>query len=523
MPKDNSEAERVRNLVLVLGDQLDPRSSAFDGFDRSVDAVWMTETPQEAQHVWSSKPRVAMFLSAMRHFRSALRRRRIRLFYRCIEGPDNRGSFAEELSTCVRRCRPGKLLVVEPGAHRVRKSLGAAAKRLSVPLAVRADRSFLCSPQAFSEHAAARKQLRMEYFYREMRRRHRILVDPEGRPDGGHWNYDQANRSSFGKAGPGELPTVRSFPPDPTTREVIKTVNRVFADHPGSLDSFDWPVTPGQAYEALRDFVENRLGSFGPYQDAMWTGRPFLYHSRLSAAMNLKLLDPRDAIAAAARAFREDRAPLNSAEGFIRQVLGWREYVRGVYDLFMPDYLERNALNASAALPSFYWTGRTDAACLREAITQTLRFGYAHHIQRLMITGLFAMLLGVDPKEVHRWYLSVYVDAVEWVELPNTLGMSQYADGGIMASKPYVATGRYIQRMSDYCRRCRFRPTEATGEKACPFTTLYWDFLMRHERLLATNVRMGLQLRNLARLRPAERRGIRAAAVNVRSACQKAL
>jgi deoxyribodipyrimidine photolyase-related protein len=344
-----------------------------------------------------------------------------------------------------------------------------------------------------------------------------VLVDARGQPEGGRWNYDAENRRAFGRAGPGDAPAPRSFAPDRTTRKVIAAVRRVLPRHPGSLDSFDWPVTPPQASAALADFVEHRLANFGAFQDAMWSGQAFLYHSRLSAALNLKLLTPRAAIAAAEQAFRDRRVPLNSAEGFIRQVLGWREYVRGVYWLHMPRYLDMNALNARASLPAFYWTGETDAACLREAITQTLRLGYAHHIQRLMVTGLFALLLGVDPREVHRWYLAVYVDAVEWVELPNTLGMSQYADGGIMASKPYVATGSYINRMSDYCRHCRFDPARSAGERACPFTTLYWDFLMRHGRSLSHNPRMRLQLRNLDRLGRTERRDVKEAAERVRS------
>jgi len=275
-------------------------------------------------------------------------------------------------------------------------------------------------------------------------------------------------------------------------------------------------VTRAQAREALDDFVKCRLEKFGEFQDAMWVGEPWLFHSRLSAAMNVKLLDPREVIAAAEKAYREGRASLASVEGFIRQILGWREYVRGVYWLHMPEYVERNALGAEEALPGFYWTGEVPMACLRDAIRQTLDLGYAHHIQRLMVTGLYSLMLGVKPREVHAWYLAVYVDAVEWVELPNTLGMSQYADGGVMASKPYVATGNYIKRMSNACAGCRFDPAKSTGERACPFTTLYWDFLLRHERRLAANPRMGLQVKNLARLDVKAREAIQARAEAIR-------
>ena len=300
-------------------------------------------------------------------------------------------------------------------------------------------------------------------------------------------------------------------------RQVIALVNARFASHPGDLAAFDWPVTAADATLALQDFVSHRLKEFGDWQDAMWTGEPWLFHSRLSVAMNLKLLHPRTVITAAERAYRAGRAPLESVEGFIRQILGWREYVRGVYWRFMPGYLEMNALGADQPLPAWYWTGDTEMACLRDAIGQTLRLGHAHHIQRLMVTGLYALMLGVRPRDVHEWYLAVYVDAVEWVELPNTLGMSQHADGGLMASKPYIATGKYIQRMSNHCAGCRFDPAEATGATACPFTTLYWDFLMRHEPRLRQNQRMAMQVRNLARLDAARRDAIQRQAAAIRA------
>jgi deoxyribodipyrimidine photolyase-related protein len=290
---------------------------------------------------------------------------------------------------------------------------------------------------------------------------------------------------------------------------VLELVNARFAAHPGSLESFDWPVTPTDARAALDDFLAHRLVNFGRYQDAIWTGEPWLHHSRLSQALNMKLLDPRDVVAGAERAWRAGRVPLEAAEGFIRQVIGWREYVRGVYWHFMPGYADRNALGAELPLPNLYWTAATEMNCLRDALGQTLEHGYAHHIQRLMVTGLFAMLLGVRPQDVHRWYLAVYVDAVEWVELPNTLGMSQFADGGVMASKPYCASGAYIDRMSNACRGCRFDPKQASGSDACPFTTLYWDFLARHRKLLARNQRMAMQLKNLGRKDAGEMRTIR--------------
>ena len=507
----------TRNLILVLGDQLDAKSAAFDGFDAGADRALMAETMPEARDVWSSKPRMVMFLSTMRHFRDRLRRKGIQVDYAQLDDGEGKVSLSGEIERSIRRHRPNKLIVVRPGQHELLVVLQQTARQAAVDLEVRPDTSFLCTPEAFSEHADGRKQLRMEHFYRQMRKRWNVLIDADGRPEGGQWNFDKANRRSFGRTGPQNVPRPKAFAPDRTIREVIAAVHRFLPDHPGSLDAFDWPVTPRQAAAALADFVENRLPLFGDYEDAMWTDQPLLYHSRLSAAMNLKLLSPRAAIAAAEEAYRQGRAPLNAVEGFVRQVLGWREYVRGVYWRFMPDYLERNALESSAPLPAFYWTGQTEAACLRAAVSQTLELGYAHHIQRLMVTGLYALLLGVDPREVHKWYLAVYVDAVEWVELPNTLGMSQYADGGIMASKPYAASGKYIAPMSNYCQACRFRPDITTGEHACPFSTLYWDFLMRQEHRLANNPRMGLQLRNLSRLGTKDKRTIRTTAERIRS------
>lgn len=508
----------IRHLVLVLGDQLDARSAAFDGFDAARDAVWMAEVGEESTHVWSGKPRIALFLSAMRHFRDELRSRGWRVFYRELDDPENRGSLAAELAAAVARERPERLIVVEAGEWRVAELLTRVAVEAPVALEVRPDRHFFASRSDFATHAEGRKQLRMEFFYREMRRRHGVLLDGQGEPEGGQWNFDRDNRGSFGAHGPGDVPPPRRFAPDSVTREVLALVERRFAGHPGSLAAFDWPVAAEQAKAALDDFVAHRLPRFGEFQDAMWTAEPWLYHSRLSAAMNLKLLDPREVVGAAERAYREGRVPLASAEGFIRQVLGWREYVRGIYWRSMPGYLERNELGAREPLPAFYWTGEVPMACLRDALRQTLDLGYAHHIQRLMVTGLYALLLGVDPRRVHEWYLAVYVDAVEWVELPNTLGMSQYADGGAMASKPYVATGKYIQRMSNCCAGCRFDPAQAHGAKACPFTTLYWDFLQRHEARLAGNQRMALQVKNLARLAPAVRRQIAAQASALREA-----
>jgi deoxyribodipyrimidine photolyase-related protein len=506
----------VRNLIVVLGDQLNRSSAAFDGVDLQRDVVWLAEVAEESTKVWVSKQRITMFLSAMRHFAAGLRDKGFTVDYRALDDPTNSGTFATELIAAIGTHTPERVVLVEPGEWQVRENLRAAVSSTGVQLDERVDRHFLCSTEEFTRYAGGRKKLVMETFYRTQRRTHSILMDGDA-PAGGAWNFDSENRKSFGAKGPGLVPPPAQFEPDSITRDVVALVEERFGGHPGSLERFEWAVSRADALVALDVFIEERLTDFGRWQDAMWSGEPWLYHSLISAALNLKLLDPREVVARVEQAWRAGQVPIEAAEGFVRQVIGWREYVRGIYWQAMPDFADVNALGATEKLPDWYWTGDTEMACLRDAITQTLDYGYAHHIQRLMVTGLFAQLLGVEPRQVHEWYLAVYVDAVEWVELPNVLGMSQFADGGYMASKPYVASGKYIDRMSNHCGSCRFRPELRVGEDACPFTTLYWDFLVRHEERFAKHPRMALQVRNLARIPESERAEItrRAAAIKV--------
>jgi deoxyribodipyrimidine photolyase-related protein len=510
-------SSKIRHLVIVLGDQLDLQSSALQGFDATQDLVWMAEVAEESTHVWSAKQRIAVFLSAMRHFAQNLRELGLPLDYTRLDAPGNAGTLALELRKAITLHQPAGLIMSAPGDWRVLQSLRAVAKEQALDLDLRDDTHFFSTVREFASYAQGKKQIRLEYWYRELRRKHDVLMEGK-EPVGGQWNFDADNREAFGKAGPQSLPPPSRFAPDSITKEVLALVETRFADHPGSVHSFAWPVTRAQALAALQAFIAQRLPLFGKYEDAMWAGEAWLYHSHLSCALNLKLLNPREVVQAAVDAYSNGQAPLAAVEGFVRQILGWREYVRGIYWLHMPDYLERNALNAQATLPAWYWTGQTDMACLKDAITQTLEHGYAHHIQRLMVTGLYALLLGVKPQAVHSWYLSVYVDAVEWVELPNTLGMSQFGDGGLMASKPYVASGKYIQRMSNHCKGCKYDPAQSTGPSACPFTTLYWDFLMRHEDSLQQNPRMAMQLKNLGRLDASAREIIAAQATAHRNA-----
>ncbi len=505
----------VRALIIVLGDQLDPDAAAFDGFDPAHDAVWMAEVAEESTHVLSGKARIAMFLAAMRHFALELRERGRSLHYVRLDDHGNQGTLAAELQAAIGLLRPQRLVMTEAGDWRVQQELRAVAAATGIPLEVRVDRHFFTTVEEFRAYARGRKAVRLEYFYRELRRRHAVLMEG-GQPRGGQWNYDRDNRAAFGAQGPGWVPPPAVFAPDAMTHGVLELVERHFASHPGSLDGFAWPVTRAQALESLAKFIAERLPLFGRFQDAMWTDAPWLYHSHLAALMNLKLLQPREVVAAATAALDAGDVAIADAEGFIRQVLGWREFVRGVYWTAMPGYADLNVLEAHEPLPAWYWTAQTDMACLRAVIAQTLATGYAHHIQRLMVTGLFALLFGVEPRQVHAWYLAMYVDAVEWVEMPNTLGMSQYADGGMIASKPYIASGKYIERMSNYCRGCRYRPAERLGERACPFTTLYWDFLLRHGERFAANPRLALQVRSAGRMDSAEREAVLARAAAIR-------
>jgi deoxyribodipyrimidine photolyase-related protein len=505
----------VRDLALVLGDQLAHANDALDGLDPRRDGVLMIEAAGEATHVWSHKARIALFLAAMRHFAGELRERGLAVEYVHLDdAPET--DFAARLASALSRLAPQRLVVAEPGEWRMLAAIQDTAARAGVPLEIRPDRHFLCSREDFAAWARGKRTLLMEHFYRAMRKRTGVLMDG-GEPAGGAWNFDKANRAGFGARGPGLLPPPTRFEPDAVTRTVLAEVDRRFPDHPGSLASFAWPVTRAQAREALADFVAQRLPSFGRFQDAMWTGTPFAWHSLLSAALNLKLLDPREAIAAAEQAWRDARAPIESVEGFVRQILGWREFIRGVYWLDMPGLAAANHFGHSAPLPKWYWTGDTGMNCMREAIGQTLAHGYAHHIQRLMVTGNFALLAGIEPRQVADWYLAVYVDAVEWAELPNTAGMALYANSGRFTTKPYAASGAYVKRMSNYCEGCRYRPDVRHGSGACPMTTLYWDFLGRNEREFAGNPRTSLMAGNLGRLEAAERRAIHAEADRMRA------
>jgi deoxyribodipyrimidine photolyase-related protein len=474
----------VRRAILVLGDQLSPELAVLRDGDPEQDVVVMAEVPDETGYVPHHPKKIALVLSAMRHFAEELRADGWTVRYFRLEENGPR-SICGALMTVHQDMSPGEVVAVRTGEHRLIAALEAC------PVGVRMveDDRFLCSHDRFRDWAEGRKELRMEWFYREMRRETGLLMDGD-QPAGGTWNYDKQNRRpaqrSLLQSGPME------FTPDAITSDVLDMVRERFPDNFGRLDPFSFGVTRTQARRALAHFVKTQLPGFGDTQDAMLLDEPYLNHGVLSVYLNLGLLLPGEVCAAAEAAYRDGQVPINAAEGFIRQILGWREYVRGIYFLKGPDYVASNALGHTRDLPAAYWGGETDMRCIREVVAQTRDLAYAHHIQRLMITGNYALLLGVDPAQVHEWYLSVYADAFEWVEAPNTVGMSQWADGGVVASKPYVSSANYIDRMSDYCSGCAFDPKVKVGEGACPFNLLYWDFLVRHRERFEGNRRMGV-------------------------------
>ncbi|MDT7534944.1 cryptochrome/photolyase family protein [Sphingobium sp. SA2] len=495
-------------LIPVLGDQLDPDIAALRHADKGRSVVLMMEVAEETTYVRHHKAKIAFILSAMRHHADRLRGLGWTVDYVKLDDPANSGSFTGEVARAIDRHKPAAIHVTEAGEWRVRAMLESWELRFGLPVTIHEDDRFLCTHAEFDSWAAARKQLRMEFFYRDMRRKTGLLLTEDGQPEGGQWNYDADNR----KPPPARdllMPRPIRFQPDAITQDVLAMVATRFADHIGSLDHFQFAVTHEEAMRQQRHFLDEALPRFGDYQDAMLTGEPFLWHSILSPYINAGLLDPLALCRAVEERYRAGKVPLNAAEGFIRQIIGWREYVRGIYWHEGPDYAQRNALGATRALPGFYWTGDTDMHCLSQAIGQTIDHAYAHHIQRLMITGNFALLAGVDPHQVHIWYLEVYADAYEWVELPNTLGMSQFADGGLLGSKPYASSGAYINRMSNYCGSCRYDVKQRVGKDACPFNALYWDFLARNQRKLASNPRMALPYRNLDRMPVEDRTAIR--------------
>lgn len=488
-------------LRLVLGDQLSLGLSSLSDCDKAEDLVLMAEVSGEATYVRHHKKKIAFLFSAMRHFADEIRGAGHDVRYTRIDDPDNEGTLRQEVERALETGDFDRVVVTKPGEYRLLKDMQQWETAFGLPVELREDDRFICSTTEFAAWADGRKSLRMEFFYREMRRKTGLLMDGE-QPEGGEWNYDQDNRKALPKSV--TPPPRATSEPDEITRDAMAVVEARFGNHFGDLEPFYYATTRAEAERIFEAFASDILPGFGDYQDAMATDEPWLWHGVIGLYLNCGLLDPLKVCQRAERAYRDGHAPLNAVEGFIRQIIGWREYVRGLYWLKMPEYRGLNALEADRKLPDFYWTAETDMKCMADAIGQTKRHAYAHHIQRLMVTGNFALLAGIHPDAVNDWYLVVYADAYEWVELPNVTGMAIFADGGIMASKPYAASANYINKMSDYCKSCRYSHTKKTGEGACPFNFLYWDFLARNRERLSGNGRMGLVFKNLDKKDPDE-------------------
>ena len=488
----------MHTLRIVLGDQCSEGLSALADLDPAQDSVLMAEVMAECTYVKHHKKKIVLVLSAMRHFAAGLEARGIAVDYVRLDDPDNTGTLRGEMLRAVERRQPDRIVLTEPGEWRLLEDFRHWHEVTGLEVEIRDDDRFLCSIPEFRLWAKGRG-VRMEFFYRDMRRRYGILMDSDG-PAGATWNFDPENRKALPKRiAP---PPVPKFAPDETTREVMTLVAERFSDHFGAVDGFALPVTAAEAEAALDDFVRHRLAQFGDWQDTMKSGEPAMFHALISTSLNAGLLSPLAVCKRAEAAYRAGAAAINAVEGFIRQVLGWREFVRGVYWWKMPDYAGLNGLDATRPLPEFFWSADTRMNCLRQAIGDTRAHAYAHHIQRLMVIGNFALLAGLNPDDVEEWFLIVYADAYQWVEMPNVRGMALHADGGIMGSKPYAASGAYINRMSDYCGDCHYDVKDAVGVRGCPFNALYWDFVARHRDRFATNPRMAMPARSLAKMAP---------------------
>lgn len=479
----------MSTLRFILGDQLSLSISSLVGCNKSKDIILMTEVWNEATYVKHHKKKIAYLFSSMRHFAEELKYKGFKVEYIKLDDPNNTGFYIDEIRRALKRNQFDRIVITHPSDYRVLLELKKSEDNFIVPIEIIPDNRFLCSMKDFKDWASDRKQLRMEYFYREMRKKYSILMEL-GKPVGGKWNFDSENRKSPDDGLCVPKPYLNNL--DSITQDVIKMVANIFSNHFGDLEPFYFAVNRDQALLSLNLFLEQRLSKFGDYQDAMIEGEPWMYHSHISVYLNSGLLLPLECVKHAEEVYNQGLAPLNSVEGFIRQIIGWREYVRGIYWLKMPKYAESNFLNAKRKLPNFYWTGNTKMNCLHQCVVETRANAYAHHIQRLMVLGNFALLAGIDPIEVNEWFLIVYADAYEWVELPNVSGMVLFADGGYLASKPYAAGGSYIKKMSNYCTNCSYMVSKKNGKDACPFNYLYWNFLAKNYEKLKDNHRMGM-------------------------------
>jgi len=496
----------MSKLRLIFGDQLSQEISSMNGINSSEDTILMCEIWNEATYVKHHKKKIAFLFSAMRHFARELRASGYKVDYIKLNDKNNTGYFKTEVERAIKRHNINHIVVTHPGEYRVLKDIECWEQELGISVTIREDDRFLCTIEEFSKWAKDKKQLRMENFYREMRKKHSILMNGAD-PVGGKWNYDAENRQP--PKSELKIPKPYSNTADVISQEVMDMVLEHFSDHFGDLHPFYFAVTRDQALQSLELFIEQRLEDFGTFQDAMIEGEPWMYHSHIGFYLNCGLLLPLECVKAAEKAYDQKKVPLNSVEGFIRQIIGWREYIRGIYWLKMPDYARKNFFGAKRNLPDFYWTADTKMNCIHQCVLETKKHAYAHHIQRLMVLGNFALISGIDPVQVNEWFLTVYADADAWVELPNVSGMVLFADGGYLASKPYAAGANYINKMSDYCKNCSYEVKKKNGPKACPFNYLYWDFLARNRNQLKTNHRVSMMYKTYDRMDEDKKNAIR--------------
>jgi deoxyribodipyrimidine photolyase-related protein len=495
-----------KTLRLILGDQLNENHPWFKHPDKDVTYVLM-EIRQETDYVKHHIQKVAAFFAAMRNFAASLKASGHRVVYIRLDDSQNAQTIEGNLSRFVKAKKFDQFEYLLPDEYRLDRQLAQIVRQLPIAARVADTEHFLTERLELKEFFAGKKRYLMESFYRWMRKRYEILMD-QGKPLGGQWNYDQKNRKAYDQ----KLPVPQPLLFDNDVSDIVKTIREKKVTTLGEIQpaKLIWPTSRNQSLALLKNFVDDFMPAFGTYQDAMTGANWYLFHSRLSFAMNTKMLHPLEVIEAAIRGWEKKPSKINiqQIEGFVRQILGWREYMRGIYWTLMPDLAGLNYFDHQVALPDFYWTGETRMNCLRAAIGQSLKHAYAHHIQRLMVTGNFALLAGVHPDAVDEWYLGIYIDAIQWVELPNTRAMSQFADGGRVATKPYISTAKYIHSMSDYCDTCQYAWNRRHGDMACPFNSLYWDFFNRHRQRLQKNFRVGMMYRAWDRMDSREKKQV---------------
>lgn len=492
----------TKRLRLLLGDQLNYNHSWLEEVNDDV-TYYMAETKEEATYIKHHIQKVVGFFLSMRHFAEHLKSEGHRIIYYEIDSEDNRQDLIENLSALIESNEIEKFEYQMPDEFRLDQKLKTFCNQLEITSKVYGTEHFYTTRTEVSDFYKEKKEMTMEYFYRHMRKKHGIMIGADQKPEGGQWNFDKSNRKKWNGKPP--IPKFKIF--DRNVESVLKQIESQGIKTMGRIDAkaFVWPCSRTEALEVLDYFCEILLVHFGDYEDAMHTDEKFLFHSRLSFAMNTKMLSPKEIIDAALEKYYSVKTDIDISqiEGFVRQILGWREYMRGLYWHQMPGYKSKNKLENHNKLPDFYWTGKTDMNCLKHAVNQSLDEAYAHHIQRLMILGNFALLNMTDPDEVDAWYLGVYIDAIEWVEITNTRGMSQFADGGIIATKPYVSSGSYINKMSNYCKSCKYAVSKKEGDDACPFNNLYWNFLYEKQAHFENNQRMNMMMSMLKKMKKA--------------------